>query len=54
MGCSLLGKLNELHDTIVIGVTDFVGGYTSSVAPHYAILLCGSFTRVQCARRSYV
>jgi hypothetical protein len=27
-----------------------VGGYISSVAPHYTILLCGSSTRVQCGR----
>jgi hypothetical protein len=27
-----------------------VGGHISSVAPHYAILLCGSSTRVQCGR----
>jgi hypothetical protein len=45
-------KLQVEHMCSVVCVRAFppVGGYVSSLAPHYAILLCGSSTRVQCGR----
>jgi hypothetical protein len=45
---SITTAVRTTYSTIPNSV--FVGGYISSVAPHYAILLCGSSTRVQCGR----